>query len=230
MVIAGVGRRVLAVERSIPMSGNTTHDPAELSLAALLPSDAAELLAHCTAGSTYIYGNPATFANVNPSQNQMNAGLSALSTALTTAPNGTASQKKAVKAAAKKVRNLWAQLLLYAQGVLRAVNPVDVPAMLASAMMYASKAGAHKPKAPIAARHGDTTGSVKLIALAILGALTYEWEYSLDQITWSTARSGQAHTTLAGLTAGKLYWFRVRGFLRDNTTTDPVGPISLMVI
>jgi hypothetical protein len=204
--------------------------PRELILAGRLPSNEADLLAHCTAGSTYIYNTPTTFPNPSPAQSQMNPALTALGTALAQAPGGSPATKKAVPAAAKKVRALWGPFVVYAQGALRNVNPADVPTILASCMMYASAVGTHAPKPPIAAVHGDVSGSVKLIALAIAGALTYEWEYSLDQITWSSARSGQAHLTLPGLTPGKLYWFRVRGFLRDNTTTDPVGPVSLMVI
>jgi hypothetical protein len=28
---------------------------------------------------------------------------------------------------------------------------------------------------------------------------------------------------------GKLYWFRARAFLRNGTTTDPVGLVDLIV-
>jgi hypothetical protein len=63
------------------------------------------------------------------------------------------------------------------------MNPADVPPILANCMMYASNVGSHKPKAPIAAYHAGTSGSVKLVALAILGALTYEWEWSVDQVS-----------------------------------------------
>jgi hypothetical protein len=38
------------------------------------------------------------------------------------------------------------------------------------------------------------------------------------------------NATFTGLTPGKTYWFRVRAFLRDGTTTDYVHPVSLMVI
>jgi hypothetical protein len=40
---------------------------------------------------------------------------------------------------------------------------------------------------------------------------------------------GQTRAAISGLTPGKLYWFRARAFLRDGTTTDPVGLVDLIV-
>jgi hypothetical protein len=217
----------------MPRKKSTTpkeKPPKELILAAHLPEDPAELLAHCTAGSTYIYANPAKFPSPSPAATALNLVLAALSSALSAAPGGSPADKKAVKAAAKNVRTNWGQLLQYAEGVLRGVAPADVPPILANCMMYVSNAGAHKPKPPLAAEHAGVSGSVILIALAIAGALTYEWQWSLDQVTWSNSRSGESRTTISGLIPGKQYWFRVSAFIRGNTTTDPVGPVSLIVI
>jgi hypothetical protein len=41
--------------------------------------------------------------------------------------------------------------------------------------------------------------------------------------------TGQAHVLVTGLTPGKLYYFRVRAFLRDGSTTAYVQSVSLMV-
>src|SRR5262249_37187996 len=145
---------------------------------------------------------------------QMDATLVTLSSALEAAPGGTEAQKQAPYAAATAVGLLWAQIATFVQGALRTVPPANIPPILASILMYASKSGARTPKAPLAAAHGDTSGSVKLVALAIAGALSYEWEWSLDNLSWSTSRTGEANTTLSGLTPGKMYYFRVRAFLR----------------
>jgi hypothetical protein len=44
-------------------------------------------------------------------------------------------------------------------------------------------------------------------------------------MTW-----GKTRLVITGLTPGKVYWFRVRAFLRSGTTTDPVSAVSLMVV
>jgi hypothetical protein len=41
---------------------------------------------------------------------------------------------------------------------------------------------------------------------------SYEWQYSLDQKTWTNAPSSlQAKTTITGLTSSTTYYFRFRG-------------------
>ena len=74
-------------------------------------------------------------------------------------------------------------------------------------------------------------------ALAIAHALIYTWEWSVYRGSRaSTNRLGRprprrhARVTIDGLAPGQLYWFRVRAFLRDRTTTDYVAPVSLMMI
>jgi hypothetical protein len=68
-----------------------------------------------------------------------------------------------------------------------------------------------------------------VILLAVAQTLTYTYEWSVDQVTWQSMTAGQARVTISGLTPGKLYWFRARAFLRDGTTTDPVGLVDLIV-
>ena len=67
------------------------------------------------------------------------------------------------------------------------------------------------------------------MALRILGALVYTYEWSLDQVTWSSAMSGKARYLVTGLTAGKTYYFRVSAFLRGDTMTNWVSPVSVIV-
>jgi len=203
--------------------------PHPLNVATHLPTDDEQLFTHCSAGWTAMKADTGHFPSP-PMASQLDAALKALGDALTTAPNGGPVDRAAVKTAAAKVRGLWAQLAKYAQTVLRAIPVEDTPPILADVLLYKSASGAHKPKPPLSASHGATSGTVVVTALAIVHALTYGFEWSVDQMTWSTTTVGQARTTLTGLTPAKVYWFRVRAFLRDGTTTDYVHPVSLVVI
>ncbi len=56
------------------------------------------------------------------------------------------------------------------------------------------------------------SGTAKLIAKAVATRASYEWQYSIDQKTWTSAPSTlQARTDILALTAGTAYCFRVRG-------------------
>jgi hypothetical protein len=203
--------------------------PRPLNVATHLPSDDEQLFTHCSAGWEAVKADPAHFP-APPVTAELDPALTTLGTALKAAPNGAPTDKAAVKTAAVKVRNLWGQLAKYVQTCLRAMPVEDTLPILANVLMYKSDVGAHAPKPPLAAKHGPTSGTAVVTALAILHALTYGFEWSLDQLTWSTTTSGQARTTFTGLAPGKMYWFRVRAFLRDGTTTDYVHPVSLTMI
>ena len=97
--------------------------------------------------------------------------------------------------------------------------------------MYPSNIGQRKPKAALAAVQppGVASGSVHVIALAVLSALTYGWESSLDQLSWTVTTTGQSRTTLTGLTPGKTYYFRFRAFRRNNTVMDYSQVVTLLV-
>ena len=93
------------------------------------------------------------------------AALLLLGNALPQAPGGTPADKKAVVAAAKKVRGLWGPLVVYAQGIFRQMNPADVPPILAPggddgmpwlpAAQQAAQVSAHRPTAWATGQAGD---------------------------------------------------------------------------
>jgi hypothetical protein len=116
------------------------------------------------------------------------------------------------------------------QTCLRKIPIEDTPPILAGVRLYRSRVGSKKPKPPLRAKHGPVSGTAILDALAIFHALVYTWEWSVDQLAWSSTTSGGTRVALDGLVPGKLYWFRVRAFLRDRTTTDHVPAVSLMMI
>jgi hypothetical protein len=194
-----------------------------------LPTDNEQLFTHCSAGWSAMKADTVHFPSP-PMAAQVDAALTELGQALPAAANGGTTEKEAVKTAAIKVRSLWSQLAKYVQTVLRAMPVEDALPILANVLLYKSNAGAHRPKPPLAAKHGATSGTVVVAALAILRALTYTFEWSLDQVAWSTITTGKTRVTITSLVSGKVYSFRVRAFLQDGTTTDYVHPVSLVVI
>jgi hypothetical protein len=198
-------------------------------VATRLSTDDAQLYNDCSAGWAGVKADPTHFPSP-PSAAEMDASLTELGSALKVEGTGGTTEKESVRTAASKVRGLWAQIAKYVQVCLRKIPIEETPPILASVKMFRSRAGTHKPKPPLRATHGPTSGSVILVALAIVHALTYDWEWSIDQQTWQSTTTGKTRATVFGLTPGKLYWFRVRAFLRDGTTTDWVASVDLMMI
>jgi hypothetical protein len=68
------------------------------------------------------------------------------------------------------------------------------------------------PKSALKVEAGAVSGSVELLAKAAAPRASYEWQYSTDQKTWTSAPSTlQAKTTISGLTTATAYFFRCRG-------------------
>lgn len=202
----------------------------QLNLAAHLPADPQELETHCTVGWDAIKADTVHFgAKPFAQAAELDQDLKDLGSAITNAKNGGPPEKAVLEAADLKVRQTWHLLVKYVQSVLRNSPIEDVPPVLVNILMYESKVGQRKPKQPLAAKQGAVPGSVSLVALAILGALTYGWEWSLDETNWQSTTTGQAHVTLTGLTPEKVYYFRVRAFLRDNTTSAYTQTVHIMV-
>jgi hypothetical protein len=160
---------------------------------------------------------------------ELDTALTALGTALRGEPNGGPVDTEAVKTAATTVRELWGLNARYAQNVLRKLPVEQVPPILANVLLYQSHSGKKAPKPPIQAKRGKTTGNAIVILLAVADAIHYVFEWSLDQQTWQSMTWPKTRVTISGLTPAKLYWFRARVFLRDGTTTDPVGLVDLVV-
>ena len=202
--------------------------PTPLIIAEHLPRDATDLYNHVDAGWTAMKADTAHFPSP-PATSEMDTAVANLGAALKAVPNGTATDTAAVKAAATVVRELWGLNARYAQKVLRALPVEQIPPILANVLLYPSQIGKKGPKPPIQAKRATTSGSAIVILLAVANTLTYTYEWSLDQVTWQSMTSGHARVTIAGLLSGKLYWFRARAFLRNGTTTDPVGLVDLII-
>jgi hypothetical protein len=101
----------------------------------------------------------------------------------------------------------------YIKGLIQATasDPNAAIKLIVGAGLSVRKNG-FSPRPPLAARNGDVAGEVLLTARAVVGAVLYFWEYSLDPATsWTSApATTRVKTTIAGLTAGQMYYFRFR--------------------
>jgi len=204
--------------------------PKLLTVAAHLPVDEHELHTHCSASLTAIIKETA-LATVVPATSVVTTDLGTLATCLEGAEGNGPIQTAQLKAAAETVRQDFQLLAKSAQRILRTLPLETALAILVNILMYPSNVGKRKPKAPLDVVQplGWPSGSVHALALAVAGALTYGWESSLDQVTWTVFTTGASEATLTGLTPGKLYYFRVRAFLRGDTLSAYTQVVSLMV-
>jgi hypothetical protein len=114
------------------------------------------------------------------------------------------------------VRNDLENLKAYVQSIAGAGTPENAQAVIASAGMAVRKITAHD-KAALEARQGSVSGTVNLIAKAAGRTAAYDWQYSTDQKTWTTApMTLQAKTGVSGLTVGTMYYFRVQAVTRTG--------------
>jgi hypothetical protein len=205
----------------------TTHGP---RIAQHLPRGPQPLYVHCAASWGAMSADTVHFPSPYPPAAEVEADLAALAAALQKAAGGDPVALTALVVAAEKVRQTFGLLGKYAQSVLRAGPIEDAPAIISSLLMSESQVGKRAPKPELEARHGKLSGVVLLIALAVDSALVYYWQCSLDQQAWTEGpQTGQAHSSFAGLTPGKVYYFRFRAFKRDGTTTAFSQVVSLMV-
>ncbi len=197
-----------------------------LHVATLLPVDPQALYTHCSASWT---GIKARFTTLPA--NTVDADLLALSTALGNGPGGSPADTAVIVVAAAKVRQDWKQVAAYVEGALLA-GPIEAaPAILAEILMYESKVGLRAPKPELQAkqRKGTLSGVVLLIALAVPSAVLYVWELSVDGVSWQAGgQCAQANCTIAGLTPGKMYYFRFHTITRAGTLSALSQVVSYM--
>jgi hypothetical protein len=203
--------------------------PRLLHVATRLPSDPPKLHMHCVASWEGIRSDPTHFPSPYPPPAEVEEALEALGKALVAASKGNPVDKLAVQTAAIQLRDIWGHLGRYVQRILRALPPDEAGPILARVLMYASNVGTKRPKQPLTASHESRSGVVRLVALAVPDAITYIWEWSWNEVDWSTTTTGESYVTLEGLTPGKLYTFRFRCFLRGNTLTNEIAAITFMV-
>jgi len=119
-------------------------------------------------------------------------------------------------------------LRLYVQSVADAANPSDSEAIIVSAGMAVRKVTSHD-KPVVAVKQGAVSGSVLLSAKAVAKRAAYSLDYGTDQKTWTPIpQTLQSRTSVSGLTAGTVYYFRVQGLTRSGAE-DWSLPTALLV-
>jgi hypothetical protein len=185
-----------------------------------LAPDPEGLYTQCSAQLTQVLAQPTVFVTPNPPAAVLTPALANLWSAIQADQGGGPVAHSALVAAAVKVRQLFTQFGKYAEGVVLAAPVEEASAIIRSVNMYESNVGKRAPKQELAIKHvTGVSGAVLCIAAAIAGALTYTFESSLDQVTWSTGiQTGKVRGTITGLTPGKVYYFRFLAFKKDGTT------------
>ena len=104
-------------------------------------------------------------------------------------------------------------LKTYVQAMAHAAHPSVVEAMIESAGMTIRKVTLHD-KAQLSVKQGSVSGTVTLMAKAAGKRAAYDWQYSVDQKTWtSIPPTIQAKTGVQALTPGTIYYFRFQALL-----------------
>ena len=127
------------------------------------------------------------------------------------------------------------QLLAYVQQVVNQ-NPTEAASIAAAAGMTLRKKATSHHKSDLAAKalarpaQGPiVSGSVQLVAKAVKGSRSNEWQYSTDGKTWTYAPpSTSAKTVLTDLQTGVLTYFRHRPVLKAGAGAWS-QPVSMLV-
>jgi hypothetical protein len=156
--------------------------------------------------------NNTFFPSPTPALATVAADIAALDTAeaaVLSRAKGTVEARNTKLAA---VRTDLEHLLAYVQQTADG-NAASAEQAIQSAGMSVRKVTLHD-KAPIAVSQGTVSGQAHLVAKSAGRRASYEWQYSTDQKTWTSAPSTlQAKTDIAGLTVGTTYFFRMRPVL-----------------
>jgi hypothetical protein len=121
------------------------------------------------------------------------------------------------------------KLKAYVQGVADAANPADAAAIILSAGMTVRKVTLHA-KAALAIKQGSVSGTVTVTAKSAATKAAYNWQYSIDQKTWtSLPQTLKAKTGVSGLTAGTIYFFRSQALTPKGGESDWGQVVSFLV-
>jgi hypothetical protein len=153
------------------------------------------------------------------------AALSAAESAILSRTKGTVETRNARLAA---VRSDLYSLRAYVQSIGSRETAVNASALIESAGMTSRNPRPYG-KPVLAAKQRPIHGTVLLMAKMVGRTAAYTWQYSTDQITWTSVRQTiQAKTTVSGLEVATTYWFRVQALTRQGEQTVS-QTVSLLV-
>jgi hypothetical protein len=174
-----------------------------------LPTKVKSLIAQAQNIASAITNNP-SFPSPNPPLATLLSDIAALNAAESAVLSRTKGAVEIRNAKLAIVRNDLSNLKAYVQSVASAGAAENAPQVIASAAMAVRKTTLHD-KAALLAKQGSVSGTVNLVAKSAAPRAAYEWQYSLDQKTWTTLPlTLQARTGVSGLTVGSTYYFRVQ--------------------
>jgi hypothetical protein len=157
--------------------------------------------------ATAMTGN-ATFPSPTPTLATFQADIEALVTAETAVVARTKGAADTRNAKLAVVKGDLESLRIYVQGVVDTSNPANGESIIGSAGMSIRKVTLHD-KPALAVKQGLVSGTVTLAAKAAAKKAAYNWQYSIDQKTWtSLPQTLKAKTGVSGLTSGTIYYFR----------------------
>ena len=171
----------------------------------------------------------ASFSSPIPTLASFEADIAALVTAETvtlTRAKGAAQNRNAKWVV---VRGDLERLKAYVQGVADAANPSAAAAIILSAGMSVRKVTLHA-KADLAVKQGSVSGAVTLTAKSAATKAAYNWQYSIDQKTWTPLpQTLKAKTGASGLTAATTYSFRSQALTPKGGESDWGQVVSFLV-
>ena len=172
-----------------------------------------------------VNGN-SNFTALYPTPAMLQTAITDYSTALTNQQKGNKGSTSAMKDAMHKLM----RTLKAIAACVEYLSNDDETIALSSRLSF--KVRGTRTSAPLSVKYGKVSGSVVLKTQRTRGA-GYKWQYSTDPITatsWVDAGdSTLVNHPLSGLTAGKVYWFRV-AIVKGNTVGDYGSPVSIMVL
>jgi fibronectin type III domain protein len=164
--------------------------------------------------ATAMTGN-ASLASPNPTLATFEADIAALVTAETAVLSRVKGAVETRNAKLVIVKNDLVVLRTYVQSVADA-NPSTAEAIIEGAGMTLRTVTLHD-KPALSVKLGDVSGSVLLAAKAAADRAAYDWQYSIDQKTWTEVpQTLKAKTSISGLTAGTMYYFRVQALIKTG--------------
>lgn len=182
-----------------------------------LPAPTGALIAYGKKLAVALKADP-QFAKVNPTVPEIEAAVVALEISETAVGGGPAKTKQ------RNVDRRTLMLLLghardFVQGLAEQQPSVaEAEALIVAAGMFV-KTFTKPSKAELDVRQGATLGAVQLIAKAVAPNAVYYWQWSTDQASWTSApETMTAKTTISGLVAGTVYFFRFRALTRSGAT------------
>jgi hypothetical protein len=193
-----------------------------------LSSKVGDVIAFARSVATALTDNP-PFPAPTPSLATLQADVTALAQAESAVLSRTKGAFETRNARLAVVRTDLESLRAYVQSIVDTAPPAEAVALIEGAG-FAVRGVPHYDKPALAAKRGEVSGMVKLMAKAVAARGSYFWEHSTDQKAWiELPPTTRAKTEVTGLTVGATYFFRVQALTKDGEGNFSQS-VSLLVL